>query len=200
MTAAEFFLAQHARLHAADVADPASYWDRTLAGLTDAEMRARPAPGLNSVAWILWHVARTEDVTVNLVVTAGRQVWGGAWATRLGVERADIGTGMTDAEVTELTRRLDLAAARAYRSAVGRRTREVVSALPDAAWAEIVGPADTGRAVAAGALGPSVAGWVEKVWQDVTRGSRLGAGALAHIAMHLGEAVTIRGLGSAPRA
>jgi hypothetical protein len=38
----------------------------------------------------------------------------------------DIGTGMADDEVSDLSARLDLAALRDYYTAVGRRTVEVV--------------------------------------------------------------------------
>jgi len=196
MNAAEFFLVHHGRLHAAGVAEPASMWERVYGGVSDEQMRARPA-GMNSLAWLLWHTARTEDVNVNLVVTNGHQVFDDAWAKRLGIGRVDIGTGMTDAEVTDLTRRLDLGAARAYRTAVGKRTREIVTKLRVGAWDEIVTPLDVNRAVAAGAFGPH-AGWVEKFWQGVTRANRLGATALTHNAMHLGEAVAIRGQLGAP--
>jgi hypothetical protein len=191
MNTAEFFLEQHGRLHAADLGDPRSMWERMAGGLPDDVMRRRP-PGLNSLAWLLWHTARTEDVVVNLVVTAGRQVFDDGWARRLGVTRPDIGTGMTDAEVAELSGRLDLAAARAYRTAVGVRTREVAGALPAGAWSETVGAADVARATAAGAFGPN-AGWVERVWAGVSRANRLGGTAIAHNAMHLGEIVVIRG-------
>ena len=166
-------------------------WERVYGGVSDEQMRARP-PGMNSLAWLLWHAARTEDVNVNLVVTAGHQVFDDAWAKRLGIGRVDIGTGMTDAEVTDLSRRLDLSAARAYRNAVGKRTREVVGKLRVGAWDERVEALDVNRAVAAGAFGPH-AGWVEKFWQGVTKANRLGATALTHNAMHLGEAVAIRG-------
>jgi hypothetical protein len=30
-------------------------------------LRARPAKGVNSILWLLWHMARTEDASVNLV-------------------------------------------------------------------------------------------------------------------------------------
>ena len=191
MNAAEFFLVHHGRLHAAGVAEPASMWERVYGGVSDEQMRARPA-GMNSLAWLLWHTARTEDVTVNLVITAGHQVFDDAWSRRLGIGRVDIGTGMTDAEVSDLGRRLDLAAARAYRNAVGKRTREVAGGLRVGAWDELVGPADVQRATQAGAFGPH-AGWVEKFWQGVTRANRLGATAITHNAMHLGEAAAIRG-------
>lgn len=191
MDVARFFLEQHARLHAADVADGTSFADRILGGLTDEQMRLRPAKGTNSLAWLLWHMARTEDVTVNRVVTNGRQVFDEGWAGRLGVSRADIGTGMTDEDVAELTRRIDVAAARAYRSAVGRRTREVVATVAPAAWIETVGAEDVNRAQRDGAIGPR-AGWLVDFWTHQNRGERLGTVGITHNAIHLGEAQTLR--------
>ena len=197
MDAVSFFLVQHASLHASGVGGAPSYFDRVLGGLTDAEVRARPGPGMNSIVWLLWHMARTEDASVNLVVADGRQVLDDDWVRRLGVPWRHIGTGMTGDEVAELTRGADVAAVRAYRDAVGHRTREVVRALAPGAWDEPVRLADTTRAARAGAFGPN-AGWVEGVgfrpWQDQSRAARLAGAALRHNAMHLGEAVTVRGL------
>ena len=90
-----------------------------------------------------------------------------------------------------------MAAARAYRSAVGRRTRDIVTLLPLSVWEEIIAASDTARAASAGAFGPHAA-WVEKAWQSMSRATRLGAAAIAHNAMHLGEAATIRGQAGLP--
>lgn len=192
-----FFLAQHARLHAADVAEERSLAERVFGGLTDEQLRLRPGKGFNSLAWLLWHTARTEDVGVNVVVANRRQVFDEGWAERLKVPRRDIGTGMADDEVAELSARIDVGAVKTYRSAVGRRTREVAAALPAAAWEEIVGPADIDRAVAQGAFGPA-ASWVAQAWQGQSRAMRLGATTITHNAMHLGEAVTIRSQAGLP--
>jgi hypothetical protein len=196
MDAVTFFLEQHASVHASEGGAP-SYLDRVLDGLSEADMRARPAPSVNSIVWLLWHMARTEDAAVNLVVTSGRQVLDEAWMRRLGVDCRHIGTGMTDDEVAEVTRRADLDAVRAYRSAVARRTREVAGSLPAKVWWEPVTLADTTRAAAAGAFGPN-APWVDgagfKPWQDQSRAARLSGTALRHNAVHIGEAATIRGL------
>lgn len=103
---------------------------------------------------------------------------------------------MTEEEVRDLTERADVAAVRRYRSAVGKRTREVVAALRPQAWDEILDVEDTRRAAAAGAFGPH--DWVDGVghppWQGHTRGDQLGGTALRHNAGHIGEAVTIRAL------
>lgn len=196
MDAVSFFLVQHASVHASEGGEP-SYFDRVMGGLTEADMRARPAKGVNSIVWLLWHMARTEDASVNLVVANGRQVLDDAWVRRLGVDWRHIGTGMTDGEVSELTRRADVATVHAYRDAVGRRTREVVRDLGPKAWDEPVTLVDTTRAAAAGAFGPNTP-WVDgvgfKPWQDQSRAARLSGAALRHNAVHIGEAVTVRGL------
>ena len=198
MDARTFILAQHARLHASDVSpEPGTLAERILGGLTDEQMRMRPGRGLNPLAWVLWHMARVEDVCVNLVIIDGRQVFDEAWASRLGVRRWDIGTGMTEDEVRDLAGSLNVAAARAYRSAVGRRTRDIVTLLPLSVWEEIIAAADTTRAAQAGAFGPHAA-WVEMAWQNMSRATRLGAAAISHNAMHLGEAATIRSQLSLP--
>jgi hypothetical protein len=133
-------------------------------------------------------MARVEDVAVNLIVAAGAQVLDDGWPARLGIRRAGVGSGMTDDEVAELTARADVAAVRAYRDAVGQRTREVVATLGAAAGKEIVGEADAARA--------ALAGFQAFVGQS--RAFELGHSAVTHNAMHLGEAVTLRGLAGFP--
>lgn len=193
MDALQFFLVQHARTHSAEVAEVegGSFADRVFGGLTDDQMRLRPAKGLNSLAWLLWHMARTEDVAVNVVIGRESQVLDDEWLRRLGVSRRDIGTGMTEDDVAELTERIDLTAARAYRTAVGRRTREVAGQLAPARWEEVIGPADIARAVEQSAFGPN-ADWVGRIWQNRTGGGHLGTVGIAHNAMHLGEALCVR--------
>jgi hypothetical protein len=197
MDTLSFFLVQHGQLHSLDVATGASYADRVFAGLTDDQMRARPGNGLNSLIWLLWHMARTEDVAVNIVVSDGRQIPDDEWTRRMNVPWRTIGTGMTDADVGDLTARADVDAVRAYRAAVGRRTQDVVRALRPEEWNEIVGFTDTARAASAGAFAPNTA-WVDgvgyKPWQGHSRAAQLAGSAIRHNAMHLGEAVTVRSL------
>jgi len=187
-----FFLRQHAAVHASDVSG-ASLVERVFGGLSDEQMRLRPGPRLNSLVWLLWHMARTEDAAVNPVVAARDQVLDEDWIRRMDVPWRTIGTGMTTDEVTEMSTRADVAAVRAYRSAVGRRTQEVVRALRPEAWDEIVEVPDIRRAAADGALRD----WVEGAsypWLGWTRAEQLASSALRHNSAHIGEAVTIRSL------
>ena len=201
MNAIEFFLVQHAQVHVAEAGARPSYFDRTLAGLTNDQMRVRPGKNLNPIVWLLWHMARTEDVAVNLVVANGPQVLDDEWTKRMSVRWRIIGTGMSDGEVDEMSKSADVDAVRAYRAAVAQRTRDVVRTLRADAWDEIIGFADTSRGAAAGAFAPTSA-WVEGVgytpWQGQSRAAQLGASAIRHNALHLGEAITIRSLAGFP--
>src|SRR5438034_10091711 len=136
MDAKDLFLTQHAAVQSVAVGgNPASAAERAFAGLSDEQMRVRPREDLNSLAWLMWHIARAEDIMVSVLIAARPQVFEDAWAKRLGVTRRDFGIGMTSPEVSELTRAVDLAALPEYRGAVGRATREIVSGFKDGDWA-----------------------------------------------------------------
>jgi hypothetical protein len=117
-----------------------------------------------------------------------------AWRGRLKVPRRDLGTGMTSAEVSELTRQVDLAALRDYRDAVGRRTREIVGAFGDNDWKGEIAAAALERAVAEQALGPR-ADMLVKAFTGRPRTAVLSGIALFHSMGHLGEAATVRSAG-----
>ncbi|MDR7523615.1 MAG: DinB family protein [Armatimonadota bacterium] len=194
MDALEMFLRDHAVVHSARVAEAEGQFsleDGSLRGLSDEQIRLRPG-GWNSLAWLLWHMARCEDVAANVIVAGRRQVLDeGDWARRLRVDRRDIGTGMSDDEVADLSVRIDVPSLREYRVAVGRRTREVARALPPRAWDEIVDAAAVQRAVAVGAFGPN-AGRLAGFWEGKSRAWFLYWLAVGHNYWHLGQAAWVR--------
>src|SRR5438128_539079 len=131
MDAMQLFLRQHSIVHSSEVAEGGewSIVDSILDGLTDEQMRMRPGKGTNSIAWLLWHMARTEDVAMNKLVARRPQVLDEeGWLERLNIRR-DIGTSMNDDEVADFSRHVNVEAIRAYRNAVGRRTRDIVQSL-----------------------------------------------------------------------
>jgi hypothetical protein len=127
------FLQQHAMLHSAALTEGAvwSFADDVVNGLREEQLRALPDGCEHSIAWLLWHVARTEDAAINLVLAGTEQVLHrDGWLPRLGVAYRDIGTAMSDADVRALSAAIDIPALLAYRLAVGQRTREVVQQTP----------------------------------------------------------------------
>lgn len=167
--------------------------DLLMDGLSDDKARTRPRD-LNSIAWLLWHMARTEDVAMNLVVADRPQVLREQeWLRRLNVARGDIGTGMTSEEVSELSATIDVPALRGYRAAVGQRTREIVGALPVERLADNVGALQLSRLQEEGALGANGA-WLAGVWDGRPKEFFVTFTSIAHSYAQLGEAFVLRGL------
>ena len=76
MDARDLFLDQHAAVHSAAVGgNKMSLAERTFTGLTDAQMRVRPREDLNSIAWLMFHIARAEDAMVNVILAGRSQVF-----------------------------------------------------------------------------------------------------------------------------
>ena len=195
MDARDLFLQQHALAHSAAVGgNKMSMAERTFGGLTDAQMRVRPREDLNSLAWLMFHIARAEDVFVNALLAGRPQVFDEACAKRLGITRRDFGFGMTSAEVSELTQQVDIAALREYRDAVGHRTREIVGGFKPQDWQGTIEAQAVERAAADGSLGRAAEPFVKNM-PSRPRAAVLSAIALMHSAGHMGEAVTVRTAG-----
>ena len=195
MDARDLFLQQHAAVHSAAVGgNKMSMAERTFAGLSDAQMRARPREDLNSVAWLMFHIARAEDVFVNTMLAGRTQVFDDGWGKRLGITRRDFGFGMTSTEVNDLTQQVDVVALREYRDAVGHRTREVVSGFKPDDWQGVLEAHNVARAVGDGSLGRA-AEPIGKNMPGRPRTAVLSTIALLHSAAHMGEAVTVRTAG-----
>ncbi len=71
------FLTLHGILHAASVAPdtPWSYEDLLLDDLTEEQYRLIPDGEEHSLVWIIWHLSRIEDVTMNLLVAERDQIF-----------------------------------------------------------------------------------------------------------------------------
>ena len=192
----DLFLDQHAAMHSATVGgNKMSAWERTFSGLSDEQMRVRPREDLNSLAWLAWHIARAEDIFVSTILGGRTQLFDDeGWAKRLAVARRDFGIGMTSAEVTELTRQIEVGALREYRDAVGRRTREVVTGFKPQDWEGTVAVDAVQRAASQGAFGIRTE-QIVKAFPGRPRAALLSGIALFHPAAHIGEAATVRTAG-----
>ncbi|MEV0692904.1 DUF664 domain-containing protein [Streptomyces sp. NPDC050388] len=75
-----------------------------VAGLGPEVLNARPAPGTNSIAWLVWHLTRIQDDHVADAFGLD-QVWlaqGFEKRFALGLPRGDTGYGHTPARVAEV--------------------------------------------------------------------------------------------------
>jgi hypothetical protein len=182
-----FFLTRYGEVHKGLV-------DGLLGSLSEAQLRARPHPGVNTVAWLLWHSARIEDVAVNRFLTDQPQVLE-EWLGRLAVPRRDVGTGMSDAEVDDLSARIDLHALRGYWGAVTARTLAAVETFRGSDLeAQVAGERVRSVVLSEGAVAPG-AEWLTEFWAGGrSRAWVLAQTALLHPYGHYYEARVAAGL------
>ena len=187
------FMQQHACVHAAAVGQGESAWsfaDEVCAGLPEAAWRGQQDG--HSIAWLLWHSARIEDVTMNLLLADGAQVYSQqGWAARLGIAARDTGNAMPAEQVAQLSQQIDLAALCAYRDEVGRRTRAIVADTPAQQFGQPVAGERLERVTAEGALN-SEAQAVLDYWGGLTYAGLLLMPPTRHNFIHLNEALRLR--------
>jgi hypothetical protein len=190
----ELFLHQHAMLHDPAVSGgrgfsfEAQVWD----GLSETGARLIPPGEEHSVAWAIWHLARIEDVTMNLLLVGRPQLLLEAgWLERMGVPFRDTGNAMGSAEIARLSTTIDLKALRAYRRAVGESTRRNVQELKPGMLNVKVDPARLEQARLEGAVTEAAVGLLE-YWGGLTLAGLLLMPPTRHNFVHLTEAVNIK--------
>jgi uncharacterized damage-inducible protein DinB len=123
MDFAQLFQQRHDVLYDFFLAD---FWKT----VPDDLLRQRPHPSVNSIAWVLWHMARVEDSGMNLFVTERSQILDeGGWMKRMNIPWRHNGGGMVFEEVDDLNQRIDLAALHDYSRGVQQRSREIIEQI-----------------------------------------------------------------------
>ncbi len=108
-------------------------------GLDLDELTVQPGPGANTIAWLVWHLARVQDHHVSEILDT-TQIWvEGEWAASFGLEPdpSDIGYGHSAAEMSAV--RPDRPEVLLeYLDAVDQRTRAMLTELAPAELDRIV--------------------------------------------------------------
>ena len=101
--------------------------DELTDGLTDDQAGYRPSPSANSIAWLIWHSARVQDIQLTPIAGV-EQVWTHeGWVDRFGLDlpRNDSGYGHGPGEVAKVRAPVELLAG--YYHAVHKVTLEFVA-------------------------------------------------------------------------
>jgi hypothetical protein len=190
----ELFLRQHAAVHSARIAQSGkwSFEDEILDDLDDGQYRRIPKGSDHSIAWCIWHIARIEDVTMNMLVSGTSQLMHDAqWRDRMGVSAVDTGNLMTAEEVAALSEEIEIVELRAYRMAVGRRTREIVGELKGDDLIQKVDSDRLKRVMDEGAVVEQARDLID-YWGKRTIAGLLLMPATRHCFVHLNEAARLK--------
>lgn len=146
---------------------------RAVEGVDLDRLTERPAPDTNPIAWLVWHIARCQDVQLAEILEAD-QIWvDGDWASRFGLDPdpGNSGYGHSPAEVATVQPEQPEVLVE-YLDAVAGRTHKLLEGLT---------PADLDRVV-------------DQNWDPpVTLGVRL-VSIANDCLQHAGQAAYVRGL------
>jgi hypothetical protein len=192
--AIELFMIQHAMVHSAKVIKTKlwSFEDEVLNDMPEDQIRCLPPGGEHSIAWILFHIARCEDITMNLLVAGTPQLFvKDGWNKKLKVTVIHSGNSMEDTGVTTLSARIDIGQLQAYRQSVGRRTREIVKKLNPEELQQRAEASRLQKVIDEGALLPEAIGILD-YWSKRTVSGLLLMPPTRHNFLHLNEALRIK--------
>lgn len=171
------------------------YPEHLVEGLTENQLRQSPHDALNPISWTLWHIARCEDFGVNRLLVDRPQVFDeGEWSSRLRVSRRDLGTGMSKAEVTQLSKSINLAELDSYQAAVRERTVSVIAGIPLAQLDDELSRVRLRQVLVDEEAGGVHAEEIMEAYEGHTKGWLLGHLVLTHSFYHIGQAFGVRAL------
>ncbi len=128
--AKELFLDIHAKLHLSEMSDTEhNEVDDLICDLTDNEYAIMPTAKDETIAWVIWHIARIEDLTMSVLVADGDQLFNHEWKQNMNAPIMDTGNSLTDDEIMNLSKSLVIRELLHYRNEVGKRTRQIVQNL-----------------------------------------------------------------------
>ena len=185
----------HESVHAADMsgAEKPTLFDELWRGLTRTAFEAMPTEKDVTIAWNIWHIARIEDLTANILIADSEQVLSDERLKKLGVAVRDTGNAMTDDEILNLSRSLDMDELRDYRTAVGKRTREIVSGLSVTEFKRKMKPESVRRILAEGGVTEHKDSiWLLDFWGKKTVAGILLMPITRHQIMHISDSFKLK--------
>jgi hypothetical protein len=194
-SAIDLFLRQHAMVHRAKMSDMRlpSFADEVWGDASDEIVHCVPPKFEHSIAWIIWHLARIEDMTMNGLLAGKPQIFHQEdWPTRLNITVQHSGNVvMDDADVTELSQVIDIGALKAYRLAVGRSTREAAGSLQPEEFKQKVDPTRLQELLDNGSVAEEASDLLT-YWGNLTKAGLLLMPPTRHCLIHLNEAMKVK--------
>jgi hypothetical protein len=196
--AIQLFLSQHSLLHSASIGhspDQATMEDELLNDIYEATFRQYPVKTpdtQNSIAWHIWHVTRIEDMAMNILVANEHQVLTtDNWLEKLNIPFEHSGNDMSEEEIASLSANIDYNSLRAYRTAVGKRTQEVISNVRSGQFQQPVSARQINRLFEEKAVSEN-SKWLADYWSKKTIAGLVLMPGTRHIFLHLNKCLRIK--------
>lgn len=122
----------HSMVHSSAMSgiDKKTFEDELWEGLDDETFRTSTNEKGRTIAYGIWHSTRIEDITMNLLVAGDNQIFSsGNWQERIKSRIIDTGNAMSENEIIEFSKYINMQELKNYRIEVGRKTRHIIKNL-----------------------------------------------------------------------
>ncbi len=125
-------LSLHSMVHLSIMSgvDKKTFEDELWEGLDENTFRTSQNQKGRTIAYGIWHCTRIEDITMNLLVAGDKQIFNrGNWQEKINSNITDTGNAMSEDDIIEFSKNINMEELKNYRIEVGRRTRDIVENL-----------------------------------------------------------------------
>lgn len=195
--AIELFLNHHALLYSSKMSNDCinTLEDFILESLEESALRKYPVntpDTKNSIVWHLWHIARVEDMTINILVVDGQQVLhSDNWLQKMNIRFPHSGNSMSDDDIAELSSLINIDSLLDYRIAVGKQTRQIISSLQSGEFRDKVQDCRIKRLFDENAILQEASG-IAEYWNKKTIAGLVLMPATRHNFLHLNKCARIK--------
>ena len=128
----ELCLELHSMVHTSEMSgiNIKTFEDELWEGLDEKTFKTGVKDEGRTIAYNLWHISRIEDITMNILVSGAEQVFNTEnWKERINSSIVDTGNALSETEIMEFSKNINMQELRNYRIEVGRRTKEIIKTL-----------------------------------------------------------------------
>jgi hypothetical protein len=125
-------LSLHSMVHSSLMSgiDKKTFLDELLEGLDENAFRTLKNEKGRTIAYGIWHSTRIEDIAISLLVAGDKQVFSTEnWQQRINSKIIDTGNAMSEKEIMEFSKDINIQELVNYRIEVGKRTRDIIESL-----------------------------------------------------------------------
>ncbi|KEZ87503.1 hypothetical protein IO99_05345 [Clostridium sulfidigenes] len=125
-------LSLHSMVHLSIMSgiDKKTFEDELWEGLDENTFRTSQNQKGRTITYGIWHCTRIEDITMNLLVAGDKQIFNREnWQEKINSNITDTGNAMSEDDIMEFSKNINMEELKNYRIEVGRRTRDIVENL-----------------------------------------------------------------------
>ncbi len=185
MNIPNFMMVRHQQLHTEVLANLKNT-------LSEEQLKFRPLEGMQPIIWLVWHMARVEDMGLSRFIWRTHQLYDASWRARMNLQIDHYGTSMREEEVANFVKTVEVDGVLAYQTAVGQRTKEMLEKLDVDTLDEVLSEEEVLRVVRDEGMASEDAQWVSPHYIGKTRGWMLCHMGLTHNFRHFGQIALVR--------